>query len=101
MSPVQRQVAGLFVVEERGCHQLKGVPKPRRCNQNCAGFRQSLHPCGVGHVAVDLARSAPRARFQGRWLSAMDLAMSSATPPTALTATEAHRNLPVGAHTNL
>jgi class 3 adenylate cyclase len=25
---VQRQVAGLFVVEERGCHQLKGVPEP-------------------------------------------------------------------------
>src|SRR5262249_1123595 len=24
---VQRQVAGLFVVEERGCHQLKGVPE--------------------------------------------------------------------------
>jgi AAA ATPase domain/Adenylate and Guanylate cyclase catalytic domain len=26
--PVQRQVAGLFVVEERGCHELKGVPEP-------------------------------------------------------------------------
>jgi hypothetical protein len=25
---VQRQVAGLFVVEERGTHQLKGVPEP-------------------------------------------------------------------------
>src|SRR5215467_7391952 len=25
---VQRQVAGLFVVEECGCHQLKGVPEP-------------------------------------------------------------------------
>jgi class 3 adenylate cyclase len=25
---VQRQVAGLFVVEERGCQQLKGVPEP-------------------------------------------------------------------------
>jgi hypothetical protein len=25
---VQRQVAGLFVVEKRGCHQLKGVPEP-------------------------------------------------------------------------
>jgi class 3 adenylate cyclase len=25
---VQRQIAGLFVVEERGCHQLKGVPGP-------------------------------------------------------------------------
>jgi len=25
---VQRQVAGLFVVEEGGCHQLKGVPEP-------------------------------------------------------------------------
>ena len=25
---VQRQAAGLFVVEERGCHQLKGVPEP-------------------------------------------------------------------------
>jgi class 3 adenylate cyclase len=27
-APVQRQVAGLFVAEERGSHQLKGVPKP-------------------------------------------------------------------------
>ena len=25
---VQRQIAGLFVVEERGTHKLKGVPKP-------------------------------------------------------------------------
>jgi class 3 adenylate cyclase len=25
---VQRQVAGLFVAEERGSHQLKGVPEP-------------------------------------------------------------------------
>jgi class 3 adenylate cyclase len=25
---VQRQVAGLFVVEERGSHELKGVPEP-------------------------------------------------------------------------
>jgi hypothetical protein len=27
-APVQRQVAGLFVVEAGGCHQLKGVPEP-------------------------------------------------------------------------
>jgi len=27
-APVQRQVAGLFVVEERGSHELKGVPEP-------------------------------------------------------------------------
>ena len=25
---VQRQIAGLFVVEERGPHELKGVPEP-------------------------------------------------------------------------
>jgi class 3 adenylate cyclase len=25
---VQRQVAGLFVAEERGSHELKGVPEP-------------------------------------------------------------------------
>jgi hypothetical protein len=25
---VQRQVAGLFVAEERGTHELKGVPEP-------------------------------------------------------------------------
>jgi class 3 adenylate cyclase len=24
----QRQIAGLFVVEERGTHELKGVPEP-------------------------------------------------------------------------
>jgi class 3 adenylate cyclase len=28
---VQRQVAGLFVAEERGNHELKGVPEPSRC----------------------------------------------------------------------
>jgi class 3 adenylate cyclase len=27
-APVQRQVAGLFVAEERGQHELKGVPEP-------------------------------------------------------------------------
>jgi hypothetical protein len=25
---VQRQIAGLFVAEERGSHELKGVPEP-------------------------------------------------------------------------
>ena len=27
-STVQRQVAGLFVAEDRGAHELKGVPAP-------------------------------------------------------------------------
>jgi class 3 adenylate cyclase len=29
---VQRQVAGLFVAEERGSHELKGVPEPVTCS---------------------------------------------------------------------
>ena len=41
---VQRQVAGLFVVEERGSHELKGVPQPR-----------DAVPDSFGRVAVDVA----------------------------------------------
>ena len=33
---VQRQIAGLFVVEERGTHALKGVPEPTACSNSCA-----------------------------------------------------------------
>jgi Adenylate and Guanylate cyclase catalytic domain len=29
---VQRQIAGLFVAEERGSHALKGVPEPVTCS---------------------------------------------------------------------
>ena len=33
---VQRQVAGLFVAEERGTQTLKGVPEPTVCSGSCA-----------------------------------------------------------------
>jgi class 3 adenylate cyclase len=36
---VQRQIAGLFVAEERGVHDLKGVPEPVTLFQTCTSQR--------------------------------------------------------------
>ena len=54
---VQRQVAGLFVAEERGSHELKGVPEPvtlfrivRASGATHAEFRAALK---VGKEAAD------------------------------------------------
>jgi hypothetical protein len=49
----QLTAAAFFDDEEAGDLALH-----LRGNQNCAGLRQGLHPCGgVGHVSVDLPRS--------------------------------------------
>ena len=41
---VQRQVAGLFVAEERGTHALKGVPEPTRCSGSFARVEAAAVP---------------------------------------------------------
>jgi class 3 adenylate cyclase len=41
---VQRQAAGLFVAEERGSHELKGVPEPVTCTELCAQAAAAAAP---------------------------------------------------------
>jgi hypothetical protein len=63
---VQRQVAGLFVVEERGCHQLKGVPQPVtlfRLIRASGGGRRS----GVRQLSPLVGREEEIAMLMRRW----------------------------------
>jgi hypothetical protein len=63
---VQRQVAGLFVVEERGCHQLKGVPEPVtlfRLVRASGGGRRS----GVRQRTPFVGREEEMAILMRRW----------------------------------
>jgi class 3 adenylate cyclase len=63
---VQRQVAGLFVVEERGCHQLKGVPEPVtlfRLIRASGGGRRS----GVRQLTRLVDREEEMAMLMRRW----------------------------------
>jgi class 3 adenylate cyclase/predicted ATPase len=63
---VQRQVAGLFVVEERGCHQLKGVPKPVtlfRLIRASGGGRRS----GERQLTPFVGREEEMAMLMRRW----------------------------------
>jgi class 3 adenylate cyclase len=63
---VQRQVAGLFVVEERGCHQLKGVPEPVtlfRLIRASGGGRRS----GVRQLTPFVGREEEMATLTRRW----------------------------------
>jgi class 3 adenylate cyclase len=63
---VQRQVAGLFVVEERGCHQLKGVPEPVtlfRLIRASGGGRRS----GVRQLTPFVGREEEMAMLMRRW----------------------------------
>jgi class 3 adenylate cyclase/tetratricopeptide (TPR) repeat protein len=63
---VQRQVAGLFVVEERGCHQLKGVPQPVtlfRLIRASGGGRRS----GVRQLTPFVGREEEMAMLMRRW----------------------------------
>jgi len=60
---VQRQIAGLFVTEERGSHELKGVPEPVRCrlcqllcNKECLEECDRLQR-NVPSEALSLSRS--------------------------------------------
>src|SRR5215469_9696113 len=63
---VQRQIAGLFIVEERGCHQLKGVPEPvtlfRLIRASGAGRRS-----GVRQLTPLVGREEEMAMLMRRW----------------------------------
>jgi class 3 adenylate cyclase/predicted ATPase len=63
---VQRQVAGLFVVEECGCHQLKGVPEPVtlfRLIRASGGGRRS----GVRQLTRLVGREEEMTMLMRRW----------------------------------
>jgi predicted DNA-binding transcriptional regulator AlpA len=63
---VQRQIAGLFVVEERGSHELKGVPEPvtlyRIVRASGAGRR-----AGQRHLTPLVGRDEEIALLMRRW----------------------------------
>ena len=63
---VQRQIAGLFVVEERGSHELKGVPEPvilfRLVRASGAGRRS-----GQRHLTPLVGRDEEIAMLMRRW----------------------------------
>src|SRR5271169_2740628 len=63
---VQRQVAGLFVAEERGSHQLKGVPEPvtlLRLVRASGGGRRA----GQRHLTPLVGRDEEMAMLLRRW----------------------------------
>ena len=63
---VQRQVAGLFVAEERGTHDLKGVPEPVtlfRLVRASGGGRRS----GQRHLTPLVGREEELAMMMRRW----------------------------------
>ena len=63
---VQRQVAGLFVAEERGSHELKGVPEPvtlYRIVRASGGGRRS----GQRHLTPLVGRDEEMAMLMRRW----------------------------------
>jgi AAA ATPase domain len=63
---VQRQIAGLFVAEERGSHQLKGVPEPVtlfRLVRASGGGRRS----GQRHLTPLIGRDEEIATLMRRW----------------------------------
>ena len=63
---VQRQVAGLFVAEERGSHELKGVPEPvtlYRIVRASGGGRRA----GQRHLTPLVGRDEEMAMLMRRW----------------------------------
>src|SRR6185436_15746990 len=63
---VQRQVAGLFVAEERGSHELKGVPEPVRLYRlvrASGGGRRA----GQRHLTPLIGREEEIAMLMRRW----------------------------------
>jgi class 3 adenylate cyclase len=63
---VQRQVAGLFVAEERGTHELKGVPEPMtlfRLVRVSGGGRRA----GQRHLTPLVGRDEEIAMLKRRW----------------------------------
>jgi class 3 adenylate cyclase len=83
---VQRQVAGLFVVEERGTHELKGVPEPvtlYRLVRASGGGRRA----GQRHLTPLVGREEEIAMLMRRWERARQgdgqLVMIVSEPPGA------------------
>jgi class 3 adenylate cyclase/tetratricopeptide (TPR) repeat protein len=65
-APVQRQIAGLFVAEERGSHELKGVPEPVtlfRLVRASGGGRRA----GQRHLTPLVGRDEEVAMLMRRW----------------------------------
>ena len=63
---VQRQIAGLFVAEERGSHELKGVPEPLtlyRLVRASGGGRRA----GQRHLTALIGREEEIAMLMRRW----------------------------------
>ena len=63
---MQRQIAGLFVAEERGIHDLKGVPEPVtlfRLIRASGGGRRA----GQGHLTPLVGREEEIAMLIRRW----------------------------------
>jgi class 3 adenylate cyclase len=63
---LQRQVAGLFVAEERGAHELKGVPEPMalfRLVRASGGGRRS----GARNLTPLIGRDEEMAMLMRRW----------------------------------
>jgi hypothetical protein len=63
---VQRQVAGLFVAEDRGSHELKGVPEPvtlYRIVRASGGGRRG----GQRHLSPLVGRDEEIALLMRRW----------------------------------
>jgi hypothetical protein len=67
---VQRQVAGLFIVEERGSHELKGVPEPVTLFRlvRASGARRRS---GQRHLTPFVGRDEEIAILMRRWERAL------------------------------
>jgi Adenylate and Guanylate cyclase catalytic domain/AAA ATPase domain len=63
---VQRQVAGLFVAEERGAHDLKGVPEPVTLFQLVRASGGGRRP-GQRHLTPLVGREEEIAMLMRRW----------------------------------
>ncbi len=63
---VQRQVAGLFVAEERGSHQLKGVPEPVTLFRIVRASGGGRH-AGQRHLTPLVGRDEEIAMLMRRW----------------------------------
>jgi Adenylate and Guanylate cyclase catalytic domain len=101
-SRVQRQVAGLFVAEERGSHELKGVPEAvalYRIVRASGGGRRA----GQRHLTPLVGREEELAMLLRRWervrqgegqlvCSPRDLEMTCSTSDVAVCCSNASRN---------
>jgi hypothetical protein len=63
---VQRQIAGLFVAEERGSHELKGVPEPVTLYRIVRASGGGRH-AGQRHLTPLVGREEEIAMLVRRW----------------------------------